>query len=145
MSILPNDTEILDKAIQETTQEGEELLLCKEYAWDFDKNKFILENGKFKVVEGNEALKVWIWKALKTERYRHLAYSWNYGHELDSLVGKGLSNAALKLEVERYIKEALLINPYLKDIYNLNITIEGAKLDIAFTVSTVYGEANISV
>ncbi|WP_080965307.1 DUF2634 domain-containing protein [Clostridium novyi] len=145
MSILPNDTEILDKAIQETTQEGEELPLCKEYAWDFDKNKFILENGKFKVVEGNEALKVWIWKALKTERYRHLAYSWNYGHELHSLVGKGLSNAALKLEVERYIKEALLINPYLKDIYNLNITIEGAKLDIDFTVSTIYGEVNISV
>ena len=141
MSVLPNDTEILDKAIQETIQEGEELPLCKEYAWDFDKNKFILENGKFKVVEGNEALKVWIWKALKTERYRHLAYSWNY----DSLIGKGLSNAALKLEVERYIKEALLINPYLKDIYNLNITIEGAKLDIDFTVETVYGEVNIRV
>ncbi|PRR70928.1 DUF2634 domain-containing protein [Clostridium thermopalmarium] len=143
-TIFPNE-DILDQAIKETVHDREELPLFKEYAWDFDKNKFILENGKFKVVEGNEALKVWIWKALKTERYRYLAYSWNYGHELDSLVGKGLSNAALKLEVERYIKEALLINPYLKDIYNLNITIEGAKLDIAFTVSTVYGEMNVSV
>ncbi|HIG0360384.1 TPA: DUF2634 domain-containing protein [Clostridium sporogenes] len=143
--MIPQDTEILEKAIKETIFDNEELPLFKEYAWDIENNKFILEDGKFKVVEGNQALKIWIWKVLKTARYRYLAYSWNYGQEYETLIGKGLSAAALKLEVERYIKEAILINPYVKDIYNLNIIVEGAKLNIDFIVSTVYGEVDINV
>lgn len=143
--MIPQDTEILEKAIKETIFNNEELPLFKEYAWDIENNKFILEDGKFKVVEGNQALKIWIWKVLKTARYRYLAYSWNYGQEYETLIGKGLSAAALKLEVERYIKEAILINPYIKDIYNLNIIVEGAKLNIDFTISTVYGEVDINV
>ncbi|MDU4596435.1 DUF2634 domain-containing protein [Clostridium botulinum] len=143
--MIPQDTEILEKAIKETIFDNEELPLFKEYAWDIENNKFILEDGKFKVVEGNQALKIWIWKVLKTARYRYLAYSWNYGQEYETLIGKGLSAAALKLEVERYIKESILINPYVKDIYNLNIIVEGAKLNIDFIVSTVYGEVDINV
>lgn len=143
--ILPQDTEILEKAVKETIFDNEELPLFKEYAWDIENNKFILEDGKFKIVEKDEALKIWIWKALKTVRYRYIAYSWNYGQEYETLIGKGLSAAALKLEVERYIKEAILINPYIKDIYNLNIVVDGSKLNIDFTVSTVYGEVDINV
>ncbi|EJO5347133.1 DUF2634 domain-containing protein [Clostridium botulinum] len=143
MNILPQDTKILEQVAKDTIPDNEELPLFKEYAWDFQNNKFILEDGNFKIVEGNEALKVWIWKALKTQRYRYLAYSWDYGQELDELIGKGLSNEALKLEVKRYIKESLLINPYLKEIYNLNITLEEAKLEIDFIVDTVYGEVYI--
>lgn len=145
MSLLPNDVSLLDQAISETLSEDEELPLYKEYAWDFKSNKFILEDGKFKIVQGNEALKVWIWKTLKTVRYRYLSYSWNYGQEYENLIGKGLSAEALKLEVQRYIKEALLINPYIKDIYNLSISIDGSKLNVEFITSTIYGEVDIHV
>ena len=45
----------------------EDLPLYQEYAWNFDIDKFIYDNaGNHVLVEGNEAIKVWIYKALKT-------------------------------------------------------------------------------
>ena len=44
-----------------------ELPLLKEFAWDFDKDRFIYKtDGTIRTVKENEALKVWIYKALKT-------------------------------------------------------------------------------
>ncbi|QAT40827.1 DUF2634 domain-containing protein [Clostridium sp. JN-9] len=144
MSILPADAKIDDITnFHSTSKEG--LPLAKEYCWDFINNDLLLENGKPKIVEGIEAIKVWIWKALKTERYRYLAYSWSYGNELNELVGKGLSIEFIRSEVERYLKEALLMNNYIIDIQNVTVTIDESKLNIEFTVATIYGEANMSV
>ena len=43
--------------------------LYKEVAWDFEKDTPIIQNGDFKIVEGNDAIKVWTYKALLTPRY----------------------------------------------------------------------------
>ena len=76
-----------DTASEETTED--ELPLLKEYAWDFEQDKFRYDgNGNHIIVTGQEALKVWIYKALKTERYEHEAYSWSYGVELKPFIGK---------------------------------------------------------
>ena len=42
--------------------DNEELPIFKEFAWDFDKDEKVIENGDFKIVERNEAIKVWIYK-----------------------------------------------------------------------------------
>ena len=63
----------------------------QDLAWDFNRDTFVHDNdGRLKTVTGNEALKVWIYKALKTERYRYMAYlhgdynaEGNYGVELE--------------------------------------------------------------
>ena len=48
----------------------------KEYAWDFENDCFLYDaDGRLKIVEGDEAIKIWIYKALSTERFRYLAYS----------------------------------------------------------------------
>lgn len=120
------------------------LTLAKEYAFDFEKNDFLLVDGKNKIVSGMEAVKVWIFKALQTERYRYLAYSWNYGNELEDLIGQGFSNEVLESEIERCIKEALLINPYITSITNFSV-INGSELKATFTVNTIYGEVNMNV
>lgn len=117
----------------------------KEYAWDFDKGEFLLKDGRFQLVEGNEAVKVWTWKALSTSRYRYLAYSWDYGSELENLIGNGLTSELTKSEIERYIKEALLISPYIKSIDNFEITIDDSSIAAAFTLNTVYGEVIMNV
>lgn len=52
------------------------LPLFKTYAWDFEKDEFVRDgNGHMILLEGNDALKVWIYKALKTERFIYKAYS----------------------------------------------------------------------
>ena len=123
----------------------DELPMAKEYAWDFDNNDFLLKDGKFQIVEGNEAIKIWIWKALHTQRYRFSAYSWDYGHELEELIGQGLSDEAIKSEAERYINEALSLNKYITDVSVTNISIDGSKVNVDFTVTTIYGEVSINV
>ena len=85
--------------------------LYREIAWDFKRDVPILENGDFKIVEGNEAIKVWVYKALLVPRYNYSIYCWNYGSELMDLIGKAYTPQLTKSEAKRYIEEALKINP----------------------------------
>ena len=59
-----------------------DLPLFKEIAIDFKSGEPILKDGEFIILEKTEALKVWVWKTLKTERNRYLIYSENYGNDL---------------------------------------------------------------
>jgi hypothetical protein len=132
--------------LSDTTQSTNTTLpMAKEYAWDFDNNDFLLIDGKFQKVTGKDAVKVWVMKAMRTQRYRYQAYSWNYGHELEDLIGKGLSQEALTSEIERCTKETLMINPYITSITNLDLEISDNKITASFIVNTIYGEVNISV
>ena len=119
------------------------LPLAKEYAWDYVINDFLLVDGKNVIVTGREAVKVWIWKALKTAKDRYKAYA-SFGNELESLISAGLSIAALKSELERYLKESLLINAYITGISDISIVIDGSKSDVSFTAATIYGDVIIS-
>ncbi|WP_407308536.1 DUF2634 domain-containing protein [Desulfosporosinus sp. SB140] len=145
MSIFPTETINVSDLIQATVIASADLPLAKEYAWDFDRNDFLLVNGKNVIVMGKEAVKVWIWKALHTPKNRYRAYSSSYGNELGSLIGQGLSVSALRSELERYLKESLLINTYITGVKNIDISIDGSKMDVGFTVTTTYGEENINV
>lgn len=145
MSIFPDVTINLSDVIQATVDSANvDLPLLKEYDWDFEKNDFVLVNGKNVIVTGKEAVKVWVWKAFKTERYRYLIYSWNYGQEFDTVINKGLSREALKSELIRTIKETLMINTYITEVQNIQITLEDI-IKIQVTVNTVYGEVTVSV
>lgn len=132
-------------AVMDSKENKEKLPIPKEYNWDFNENDFILENGNPKIVEGLEAIKIWIYKVLRTARYRYFAYSWDYGHEFEDLIGKGLSSGAIESEVKRYLKEALLINPYILEIKDLRTSIEENKVTAEFTVVTDYGQVKINV
>lgn len=143
MSILPQSNLNITNVIKSTLK-PDVLPFIKEYAWDFEKNEFILEDGKPKIVAGIEAIKVWIYKALLTPRFRYMAYTWNYGSEFEDLIGKSLSRAATETECKRYLEEALMINPYIKSISNIKVNLNDS-LNIDFTVNTIYGEVNIVV
>ncbi|MCB2300939.1 DUF2634 domain-containing protein [Clostridium tagluense] len=147
MSIFPDDFKVNLYDIIKTNKIvfSEELPVPKEYAWDFERNKFILEKGNNKIVTGAEAIKVWIYKTLNTSRYKYGAYSWDYGHELEELISLGLSREALFCEVQRYLNECLKVNPYIKAINNIDLKLDGSKLSINFLVDTMYSEVRINV
>ena len=44
------------------------------------------------VSEGVSALKGWIYLALRITRYRYPIYSWKYGSELETLIGKSFDD-----------------------------------------------------
>ena len=117
--------------------------LYKEVAWDFEKDNPILENKEFKIVEGNEAIKVWAYKALLATRYQHSIYSWDYGSELLSLIGKAYTPELTKSEAKRYIKEALEINPYILEVDVVDMSFKDSILSAYIKLLTIYGESEV--
>ena len=119
--------------------------LYHEVAWDFKRDIPILENGDFKIVEGNEAIKAWVYKALLVPRYNYSIYSWNYGSELMDLIGKAYTPQLTKSEAKRYIEEALKINPYILDVNVIDTDFKDSVLSADIKIVTIYGESDISV
>lgn len=114
--------------------------LHKEYELDFATGQL---TGR--ILEGVEALKVWIYKTLLTKRYKHIIYSWDYGQDLEEVIGRGYEKGLIKSEVERRIKDCLLIHPHIKECTNFNIKLQQDQLHVDFTVNTIYGEVEINV
>lgn len=57
-------------ALIQASSDTQDLQLFKEFAWDFEKNCFLYDkSGKHILLEGTEAIKIWVYKALATERY----------------------------------------------------------------------------
>lgn len=115
-----------------------------EYAWDFQNDCFIYEDGKHKIVTENEALKVWIYKVLKTERWRYRAYDNAYGIELEQFIGTYTNNKDSSTELEQYIKEALIINPYIKSIDDISVSIDGDELSYDISLTTIYSSMTVT-
>ena len=119
--------------------------LYKEVAWDFEKDTPILENGDFKIVEGNNAIKVWILKTLLINRYEFEIFSWDYGSELMDLIGKAYTQSLTKEEAKRYIKEALLINPYILEVNVVDTSFNNGILSADIKLLTIYGESEVKI
>ena len=119
--------------------------LYREIAWDFKKDIPILENGDFKIVEGNEAIKVWVYKALLVPRYQYSIYSWNYGSELMDLIGKAYTPSLTKSEAKRYIEEALKINPYILEVNVIDTDFKDSVLSANIKIVTIYGESEVTI
>lgn len=127
--------------LNETETQETDLPLFKEMAIDFETGEPIIKNNEIVTLEGSEALKVWIWKVLKTERYKYKAYTDNYGNELKEQLGTIYDKAIKDAILENEIRECLGVNPYIVRLHSFSIeTPEGMQHPyIYFSVDTVYG------
>lgn len=116
------------------------LPLYKEIKWDFEKNIPCFIDGDIVILEGIEAIKTWVFKAINTDRFKYLIYSWNYGNELKSLIGKEYTPSYSTAEGLRFIKECLEINEYINSVTILSGNFrEGMIIDLTIKVDSVYG------
>lgn len=115
-----------------------------EYAWDFDKDCFIYIGGKHKIVTENKALKVWIYKTLKTERWRYRAYDNAYGIELERFIGTRTNNSVSAGEIQQYVTEALVVNPYIIKVDDIKAEIAADNLVYTISLTTIYGSLVVS-
>lgn len=126
--------------------QSDELPLFVEYDWDFDNNSFkFTANGNRIKVTGDDALKVWAYKALMTERNQYLVYSTRYGIQLKPFIGKVMSVNERYSELRRVIVECLMVNPYIKSIDSITFDENGDKVECSVELTTVYGGLNINV
>lgn len=118
----------------------------REYAYDFEKMEFIYdEEGNHVIVTRNEALKIWIMKALLTERYRYRAYFDDYGLEIEHFIGTVTNDGLARNELYRYVEEGLLVNPYINNVLAVNITQENKSIQLTVSVTTVYGDLTVGL
>lgn len=113
------------------------LPICKEIAWNFDTDNPILEYGDYIYVYKDEAIKVWVYKALLTRRKEYNIYSWNYGSDIHVLRGKK-AIGTLKVDVERYIIECLSSYNYILETKVDEIIVEGDQITAKVILTTVY-------
>lgn len=130
---------------QTVIMERVELPLFREVAWDFERDMPIWVNGTPQIVQGKDAVLVWAWNALNTERFRYEAFSWQFGNELDSLTGQNFSDDLKRAEATRYIRECLVVSPYIQDVKDIAVEFENGVLKISGTIVTIYGEVGIYV
>lgn len=138
MSIFP----FIDPAALDASR-GNDLPMFREYAYDYEKNRLLLRDGQTYLVEGNEALRIWIFKALVTARFRYIAYDSDYGSEIDTLIGRVNSSVILP-ELKRFIIEALMVNPYIEELSNFKFEQSGSGVRVEFDCTTVYGKEQIA-
>jgi Protein of unknown function (DUF2634). len=93
-----------------------------------------LENNRISgFIDGLDAVIQSAFMALQTERYEHLIFSWQYGSELNTLVGKDSDYAYS--EAKRMIQDALSTDTRITDVRDFSIE-NGV---IRFVVDTIYG------
>ena len=133
--------------LEKTEIEAEEMPIFKEYVIDFKTGEYIKDKNDIKVLEKNEALKVWIFKALKTERFRYTdVHTYNYGSELENNIGTIYQKSVKDALMINQIRDTLLVTPYITECYNFEISNEDEYVpQITFNVKTVYGELEMEV
>lgn len=89
-----------------------------------------------------EALQQAIYKILSTEKYEYPIYSFSYGIELESLIGK--DSTYVKIELKRRIQECLLQDERITKVDNFNFVVTGDEMFCTFDVVSIYGEITIS-
>ena len=133
-SIFPSFVEEV-RAIEQN--QNNTLPVAKDIAIDFNTGEPIIKNGDFVVVEKNEAIKVWCYYALKIAKGRFLAFTNNYGSELEEkIIGKQYNSDTQK-QVKRIVEDCLLVNKYIKSIDNVAVSFDD-KINIEIELTTVY-------
>lgn len=108
-----------------------------------EKAKPVTMEGEFVFCEGAQAVASWARMALEVVRYRHVIYSMSYGSELETLIGQPFTDDLKAAEAPRIVREALVINPYIKDVHNIEVDFTRDRLTISAVMDTIYGEVTI--
>lgn len=113
----------------------------KTYYWDRENNRII------GMTDEQEAMKQAIYKVLNTEKFDYLIYNGNYGIKLKDLFGRDKYIACAVLE--RRIKDTLLFDDRITDVYDFDFSVGKNSVLVKFSVATVFGdipqEVNVNV
>lgn len=103
--------------------------------WYLDhKNKRIISH-----IDGINAVVQSAYCALQTPRYEHIIFTWQYGSELHTLIGK--DEAYVFSEAKRMIKDALSVDTRITDIRDF--TFENGV--ISFVIDTIFGSQELTM
>ena len=96
------------------------------------------------LVDGLTAVNQAIHKAIITPRFKCLIYDNQYGSEVeDAIIAKDATPEYIETVVEGFIRDALLPDTRILDVYNFEIEFKEDAAYIAFQADTIYGETTV--
>lgn len=124
----------------------------KSFLFDFKKGDFVMKDGKLVVLEGIEALKMWIVKVIRTEKFRFRIYEntgfeddEQYGVMLEDLIGSNFDREFIEAEIEREVTEALMLHEYIVSVDEWQFERNSKKMTVLFAVTTYDETLNMEV
>lgn len=123
------------------------LPMAREWAVDWETGALALRDGAPYVVEGDEAVRIWVRLALAGDcaRFRFSAHSHDYGNEFGALIGRALDAGIRESELKRTITQALCVCPYITGAEDFRFEQSGSGVSVHFTVKTVYNSFETEV
>ena len=120
--------------------------LLEEWAFDFDTMQFkVDENGLPYLVQRNEALKIWLYWAVTTEKARWRANSRWYGAEIERMIGMPVTTAIKNSELKRTIREAVEQCEYVRGVNRIDAALEDGEVTVTVSVHSTYNNEVVSV
>ena len=101
----------------------------------------VIDNSVSGYIDELEALEQAINNVLNTEKYTYPIYSFDYGIELENLLGKDLEY--IKIELKRRIEDCLLEDERIISVSDFSFNQDGDSLYCSFNVISIYGEISI--
>lgn len=103
-------------------------------------------DGKNRLIDaaGIESWKSWCINCIQTERFKHLAYSSDFGIELD-VVFASTSRSEAESILTRQITEALLADPYHRTAYIERLEYDWTAPDAVEAFLTIRGMQDVSI
>ena len=96
------------------------------------------------LVDGLRSVNQAIHKAIITPRFKCLIYDNQYGSEVeDAIIAKDATPEYIETVVEGFIRDALLPDTRILDVYNFEIEFKEDAAYIAFQADTIYGETTV--
>lgn len=136
---MPNPDELLEEIEQ---QQADEIDLGVGFLFDFDKGEFVIRNGRMVELDDIEALKMWITKILKTEKYQfdiYDAYSepeYQYGTYTEFLTGRVLTDS-IRIQLQESIEQSVLRHPRVDFLSDWRFERVQDRLTVYFRVNLI--------
>lgn len=123
---------------------GQRLPLFREAAWNFRTNTPIWRGGEPVYVTGASAVLVWAWNTLHAERGIHDIFTRDYGLGIrEGLTGKPYTAQVKESEAVRYVRECLMVNPYITAVDAVTVEFTDSLLTVSCKITTIYGEVTV--
>lgn len=105
-----------------------------------------LRDGMNKMLDstGIESWRSWCINCLQTQRYKHLAYSTDFGIDIDAAM-KASSREEAESILTREITEALMADPYERTVYVEEIIFDWTAPDALAVTVTIRGIDDVSI
>lgn len=123
----------------EMVDEDEEIETLQTYRIDYETMTITNE-----IIDGIEAIKQFIYMALRTSRYEHFIYSTDYGSEIEELLSNHeVTQEFKKMELPRLITEALIYDERINDVTDFVIEETDDSFHVSFIVHSTEGIVEI--